>query len=181
MPGARSARHAGGRYEEGALQNSRAEGTRHARGKNRRQAHRADGGRVPRQETRQGVCEVAQGQQGRGRDLQAVAHRLVGLQPGGALTSAMDERLKANLDAWNLMAGIHATSREYRLAEFKAGENVLKPIELRELGDVRGKSLLHMQCISDSTPCRGRGWAPTSPAWIFPTKRSHSRVRSAMN
>jgi SAM-dependent methyltransferase len=58
----------------------------------------------------------------------------------------MDDRLKANLDAWNMMAGIHAASREYRLAEFKAGENVLKPIELREVGDVRGKSLLHMQC-----------------------------------
>ena len=58
----------------------------------------------------------------------------------------MDERLKVNLDAWNQMARIHAVSREYRLAEFKAGENVLKPIELREVGDVRGKSLLHMQC-----------------------------------
>ncbi len=58
----------------------------------------------------------------------------------------MDERLKVNLDAWNQMAGIHAASREYRLAEFKAGENVLKPIELREVGDVRGKSLLHLQC-----------------------------------
>ena len=58
----------------------------------------------------------------------------------------MDERLKANLDAWNQMARIHAGSREYRLAEFKAGQNVLKPIELREVGDVRGKSLLHMQC-----------------------------------
>jgi 2-polyprenyl-3-methyl-5-hydroxy-6-metoxy-1,4-benzoquinol methylase len=58
----------------------------------------------------------------------------------------MDERLKANLDAWNLMAGIHVASREYRLAEFKAGQNVLKPIELREVGDVRGKSMLHLQC-----------------------------------
>ena len=58
----------------------------------------------------------------------------------------MDERLKANLDAWNLMTGYHEASPEYRLAEFKAGENVLKPIELREVGDVRGKSLLHMQC-----------------------------------
>ena len=38
----------------------------------------------------------------------------------------MDGQLKANLDAWNMMAGIHAESREYRLAEFKAGENVLK-------------------------------------------------------
>lgn len=58
----------------------------------------------------------------------------------------MDQRLKANLDAWNQMAGIHAASREYRLAEFKAGENVLKPIELAEVGEVRGKSLLHLQC-----------------------------------
>jgi SAM-dependent methyltransferase len=58
----------------------------------------------------------------------------------------MDERLKVNLVAWNQMARVHAASREYRLAEFKAGENVLKPIELREVGDVRGKSLLHMQC-----------------------------------
>jgi NAD(P)H-dependent flavin oxidoreductase YrpB (nitropropane dioxygenase family) len=37
----------------------------------------------------------------------------------------MDERLKANLDAWNLMTGYHAASPEYRLAEFKAGENVI--------------------------------------------------------
>jgi SAM-dependent methyltransferase len=58
----------------------------------------------------------------------------------------MDERLKANLEAWNQMARIHAASRGYRLAGFKAGENVLKPIELREVGEVRGKSLLHMQC-----------------------------------
>ncbi len=58
----------------------------------------------------------------------------------------MDERLKANLDAWNQMARIHAASRGYRLQEFKAGQNVLKPIELREVGDVHGKSLLHMQC-----------------------------------
>jgi SAM-dependent methyltransferase len=58
----------------------------------------------------------------------------------------VDERLKANLDAWNQMAGIHAASREYRLAEFRVGENVLKPIELREVGDVRGKSMLHLQC-----------------------------------
>src|SRR5277367_1293094 len=58
----------------------------------------------------------------------------------------MDERRKANPDAWNQMARIHASSRGYRLAGFKGGENVLKPIELREVGDVRGKSLLHMQC-----------------------------------
>lgn len=58
----------------------------------------------------------------------------------------MDERLQANLDAWNQMADIHVGSPEYRLAQFRAGENVLKPVELREVGDVRGRAMLHMQC-----------------------------------
>ena len=34
----------------------------------------------------------------------------------------------------------------YDVPGFKAGKEQLQPIELRELGDVRGKSLLHLQC-----------------------------------
>ena len=48
----------------------------------------ADGGRVPGQEIGQGVREVAQGQQGRGRELQAVAHGFVGLQPGESIAAS---------------------------------------------------------------------------------------------
>src|SRR5271168_2591075 len=82
MPGARPAYYAGGRYEEDAVQDGGAEGARHARGKSRRQAHGADGDRVPWEEGRQGVREDDEGQQGRDRELQAGAYGVVGLQPG---------------------------------------------------------------------------------------------------
>jgi SAM-dependent methyltransferase len=37
-------------------------------------------------------------------------------------------------------------SETYRVAAFKAGRSKLKSVELEELGDVRGKTLLHLQC-----------------------------------
>jgi 2-polyprenyl-3-methyl-5-hydroxy-6-metoxy-1,4-benzoquinol methylase len=41
---------------------------------------------------------------------------------------------------------VHKDSSFYDLAGFKAGKNVLTPIELNELGDVNGKKMLHLQC-----------------------------------
>lgn len=58
----------------------------------------------------------------------------------------MDERLKANLALWNESVPIHARSEGYRLDQFKAGTSTLHAIELKEVGDVSGKSLLHLQC-----------------------------------
>jgi SAM-dependent methyltransferase len=58
----------------------------------------------------------------------------------------MDERLKLNLDCWNEMVYVHANSRGYRLDEFRKGGIHLYPIEREEVGDVQGKSLLHLQC-----------------------------------
>ena len=58
----------------------------------------------------------------------------------------MDERLKTNLDHWNDSVAIHERSAMYRLEEFKAGRISLRSIERDEVGDVRGKSLLHLQC-----------------------------------
>ncbi len=54
--------------------------------------------------------------------------------------------MKTNLAMWNEMVPIHANSKEYELEEFKAGESKLRAIELSEVGDVHGKSLLHLQC-----------------------------------
>ncbi|HBE73882.1 MAG TPA: SAM-dependent methyltransferase, partial [candidate division Zixibacteria bacterium] len=34
----------------------------------------------------------------------------------------------------------------YDLEGFRRGQNTLDPIEVSELGDVRGKSILHLQC-----------------------------------
>ena len=52
----------------------------------------------------------------------------------------------ANKHLWNQRTAVHKDSSFYNLAGFKAGENVLTPIELNELGDVKGKKMLHLQC-----------------------------------
>ncbi|MBI2724181.1 MAG: methyltransferase domain-containing protein [Chloroflexi bacterium] len=53
---------------------------------------------------------------------------------------------KANRRHWDEVVPIHASSDFYRVREFRAGEDKLKPVEIEELGDVRGKTLLHLQC-----------------------------------
>ena len=58
----------------------------------------------------------------------------------------MDERTKTNYLMWNDIVDVHARAESYNLEGFKRGENVLYSIELDEVGDVRGKSLLHLQC-----------------------------------
>ncbi len=44
------------------------------------------------------------------------------------------------------MVDIHVKSKFYRLEEFKAGKTSLLPTEIEEMGDVQGKTLLHLQC-----------------------------------
>jgi SAM-dependent methyltransferase len=58
----------------------------------------------------------------------------------------MDERLKTNLAKWNAVVPVHARSKSYDVAGFKAGRISLHELELAEVGDVRGKSMLHLQC-----------------------------------
>jgi len=58
----------------------------------------------------------------------------------------MDERLEYNKKMWNALTKPHVNSAFYDVAGFKAGRDWLKPLEIEEVGDVRGKSLLHLQC-----------------------------------
>ena len=58
----------------------------------------------------------------------------------------MDEYTKSNRKLWNELTPIHAGSDFYDIEGFKKGKCTLKSIELNELGDVSGKSLLHLQC-----------------------------------
>ena len=60
--------------------------------------------------------------------------------------SGYNQYFDANRDLWNQRTVVHKDSDFYNLAGFRAGENVLTPIELTELGDVKGKSMLHLQC-----------------------------------
>ncbi len=53
---------------------------------------------------------------------------------------------KINLKRWNELVEINSKSKLYDLEEFKSSKTSLLSIELEELGDVKGKSLLHLQC-----------------------------------
>lgn len=57
-----------------------------------------------------------------------------------------DKFFETNLKRWNELVDINANSKSYDLKGFKLGKTSLLSIELEELGDVRGKTLLHLQC-----------------------------------
>ena len=52
----------------------------------------------------------------------------------------------ANKEGWNKRTAVHKESAFYNLEEFKKGKSSLNKIELDEVGDVKSKSLLHLQC-----------------------------------
>ncbi|HVA20784.1 MAG TPA: class I SAM-dependent methyltransferase [Candidatus Micrarchaeia archaeon] len=58
----------------------------------------------------------------------------------------LDPRLAANLAFWEERVPIHRRSAFYDVDGFRAGRGVLEPFEVAELGDVRGRSLVHLQC-----------------------------------
>lgn len=58
----------------------------------------------------------------------------------------MSDYKKVNLAAWNLKTGIHVDSEFYDNKTFLEGVSSLKHIETGLLGDVKGKSILHLQC-----------------------------------
>ncbi len=58
----------------------------------------------------------------------------------------MDERLAVNRDNWNERTPVHATSDFYDVEGFRRGRITLTDVERREVGDVSGKTLLHLQC-----------------------------------
>ena len=59
----------------------------------------------------------------------------------------MNEYLEAGKEHWNEIVPIHAKALDYYDAErFKSHKMSLHSVELEELGDVSGKTLLHLQC-----------------------------------
>jgi SAM-dependent methyltransferase len=58
----------------------------------------------------------------------------------------MEKFLNANRALWDEWTGINYRSDFYRVADFKAGLNKLRPYEMTEVGPVDGKRLLHLQC-----------------------------------
>src|SRR5690606_28490804 len=52
----------------------------------------------------------------------------------------------ANLARWDESVAIHAASQGYDLDGYLRGEKALYATEVEEVGDVTGKTLLHLQC-----------------------------------
>lgn len=75
----------------------------------------------------------------------------------------MNKYLEANKRRWDQLALEHKDSAFYDLEGFKAGKDRLRSIELSELGDVQGKTMLHLQCHFglDSLAWARRGAAVT--------------------
>lgn len=58
-----------------------------------------------------------------------------------------DRRRQAiNLAKWDESVPLHVASPSYDVPSFLQGRNTLERLEVRELGPVRGRSLLHLQC-----------------------------------
>jgi 2-polyprenyl-3-methyl-5-hydroxy-6-metoxy-1,4-benzoquinol methylase len=58
----------------------------------------------------------------------------------------MQKFFDANKIVWNKKVGFHFKSDFYDVAGFRKGKSSLQFIELQGLGDVEGKSMLHLQC-----------------------------------
>jgi SAM-dependent methyltransferase len=65
---------------------------------------------------------------------------------GGEMISTNRVYLETNRRLWDGWAKLHAKSDFYELERFKTGKTTLKSVELEELGDVAGRSRLHLQC-----------------------------------
>jgi 2-polyprenyl-3-methyl-5-hydroxy-6-metoxy-1,4-benzoquinol methylase len=56
------------------------------------------------------------------------------------------DKIATNQQGFNMRARAHLQSSYYDVEKFKQGYNMLRRLEQEELGDVRGRSLLELQC-----------------------------------
>lgn len=58
----------------------------------------------------------------------------------------MEDYYAFNKDHWDELADLHVKGPYHGVDQFKKGKSSLSPLEVGELGDVKGKNLLHFQC-----------------------------------
>lgn len=57
-----------------------------------------------------------------------------------------DDYKDVNKQTWNKKVAIHVASDFYNVSDFLKGKNSIPEIDLALLGDIRGKTILHLQC-----------------------------------
>src|SRR5687767_2636968 len=55
-------------------------------------------------------------------------------------------KVESNRELWDKWTAVHVESDFYHVDTFKSGDNRIRDYEIAEVGDVTGKSLLHLQC-----------------------------------
>ena len=58
----------------------------------------------------------------------------------------IDDYKDVNKQTWNNKVAIHVASDFYNVSDFLKGKNSVPEIDLTLLGDIRGKTILHLQC-----------------------------------
>jgi hypothetical protein len=91
----------------------------------------------------------------------------------------MDDYLAANKALWEEWTAIHETSSFYDLEGFKAGGSRLRTYEVDEVGEVTGKSLLHLQFDVVYTSHGVLGWLPDLERWAGVVAHFRARVGSS--
>lgn len=94
----------------------------------------------------------------------------------------MDDFKLSNRANWDERADVHALDRTgfYAIDRFLAGEDVLYPIESREIGDVAGLRIAHFQChIGIDTLCLARRGADVTGLDFSPRAIAHARDLAA--
>ncbi|MFN0193052.1 MAG: class I SAM-dependent methyltransferase [Aestuariivirga sp.] len=90
----------------------------------------------------------------------------------------MQNYFEQNRRNWDDRAAIHCRDEAggYQVAAFLAGEDNLHPIEDREIGDVRGKRIAHLQChFGIDTLCLARRGASCVGLDFSPVAIGHAR------
>jgi SAM-dependent methyltransferase len=65
---------------------------------------------------------------------------------GGVPLDRWNQAIEANKALWNELTAVHAHGETYQMTAFKDGTKQLDPLVRMEVGEVAGRSLLHLQC-----------------------------------
>jgi len=87
-------------------------------------------------------------------------------------------RMGVNRRKWDESVPLHLASPLYDVPSFLRGKSALEPFETREMGSVRGKSLLHLQCHfgMDTLSWARRGAKVTGVDFSLPAVKAARRL-----
>lgn len=116
---------------------------------------------------------------GLAESVHAHPHGVIGARPN-AVSMRQDDRRRMNTNRrkWDESVPLHVASASYDVPSFLRGTTTLKPLEARELGSVRGESLLHLQCHFglDTLSWARRGAAVTGVDFSLPAVQAARRL-----